>query len=149
MANMTDTGRTAAVFNYWFVATGTVPPVATPPFHLRLMTAMGTAPGNTSGANGTELTGASGYTALGASMGSTPTFTTFSATSPAAVVNSNAVSWAATGTWTSVVGIEAWDTNATPLRYLVGLLTSAVTGVVNGDTVQFAAGSITANPTAW
>lgn len=145
---MTDTGRTASVFNYWFNG-GSAPPTFTTPFNLRLMTAMGTTPGNTSGANGTELTGASGYTALGASMGSSPTFTAFSATSPAAVVNSNAVSWTATGTWTSVAGIEIWDNTATKLRYLIGLLTSAVTGVVNGDTVQFAAGSITANPAAW
>lgn len=147
MPNMTDTGRVASVFNYWF-ASGSAPVASTPPFHLRLMTAMGTSPGNTNGANGTELS-ASGYTALGSTMGASPTFATFSAGTPAAVGNSNSVSWSATGTWTTVVGIEIWDTAATPLRFLQGTTTSNITGVVNGDTVQFAAGSITANPSAW
>lgn len=150
MTNMTDTGRTAVVFNFWFAA-GSTPPAITTPYHLRLMTAMGSGAGNTNAANGTELTGASGYTTLGAAMGTgaAATFTTFSPTSPAAVTNINAVSWSATGTWSTVLGIEVWDTAGTPLRYLQGTTTSSITGVVNGDTVQFAAGSISANPTAW
>lgn len=148
MTYMTDTGRTAQVFNYWFANSGVAPAAATTPFHLRLMTAMGSGNGNTNGANGTELS-ASGYTALGNSMGANPTFGTFSAGTPAAVSNNNTVSWSATGTWTTVVGIEVWDTAATPLRYLQGTTTSNITGVVNGDTVQFAAGSITANPAGW
>lgn len=148
MPNMTDTGRVASIFNNWY-ASGASPVASTPPFHLRLMTAMGSGSGNTSGSNGTELTGASGYTALGSTMGSSPTFGTFSATTPVAVTNNNAVSWSATGTWTTVVGIEIWDTAATPLRFEQGTTTSSITGVVNGDTVQFAAGSISSNPTAW
>jgi hypothetical protein len=147
MTNMTDTGRVASVFNYFFNNSGSLP-TRTSPYHLRMMTAPGTAPGNTSGANGTELS-ASGYTALGSSMGADPTFGAFSATSPAAVSNNTSVSWAATGTWSTVTNIEIWDTAVTPLRWLVGGLTSNITGVVNGDTVQFAAGSITANPSAW
>jgi hypothetical protein len=148
MPYMTDTGRQAAVFNYWYANSGVTPPAATTPFHLRLMTAMGSGNGNVSAANGTELS-ASGYTALGSTMGASPTFTTYSATSPAAVSNSNSVSWSATGTWSTVVGIEIWDTAATPLRYMQGTVTSNITGVVNGDTVQFASGSITANPVQW
>jgi hypothetical protein len=112
------------------------------------MTAMGSGNGNVSGSNGTELS-ASGYTALGSTMGSSPTFGTFSNTSPAAVSNNTAISWSATGTWSTVNGIEIWDTAATPLRFMQGTVTSPISGVINGDTVQFAAGSITANPAAW
>jgi hypothetical protein len=145
---MTDTGRTAVVVNYWYANSGTAPPASTPPFHLRLMTAMGAGNGNVSGSNGTEATGSNcpGYTALGNSMGSSPTFSTFSATSPAAIVNNSAVTWSATGTWTSIPGIEIWDNAGTPLRYMQGTVTSAITGVVNGDSVQFAASSVSANP---
>jgi len=148
MTFMTDTGRTAQVFNFWFANSGVNLTATTTPFKLRLMTAMGSGNGNTNGANGTELS-ASGYTAGGNSMGASPTFTTFVAASPAAVSNSSAVSWSATGTWSTVVGIEIWDSAGSPLRYLQGTTTSSITGVVNGDTVQFAAGSITANPTGW
>lgn len=146
---MTDTGRTAQIFNYWFAASGVAPTAAAPPFHLRLMTAMGAGNGNVAGSNGTELATATGYTAGGSSLGANPTFGTFSSASPAAVSNSNAVSWSAGGTWSTVVGIEIWDTAGTPVRYLQGTTTSNITGVVNGDTVQFAAGSITANPSGW
>jgi hypothetical protein len=147
MTYMTDTGRVASIFNYWY-ASGSAPVASTPPFHLRLMTAMGSGNGNVSGSNGTELS-ASGYIALGSTMGSSPTFGTFSNTSPAAVSNNTAISWSATGTWSTVNGIEIWDTAATPLRFMQGTVTSPISGVINGDTVQFAAGSITANPAAW
>jgi len=147
MTYMTDTGRIAAVFNFWF-AGGSAPSAPGYPFKLRLMTAMGAGNGNVAGSNGTELTGATGYTATGSSLGaSSPTFGTFSSASPSAVTNSNSVSWSAGSTWTTVVGIEIWDN--TPNRYLQGTTTSNITGVVNGDTVQFAAGSISANPSAW
>jgi len=145
---MTDTGRIANVFNFWF-AGGSAVSTPTTPFKLRLMTAMGSGNGNVAGSNGTELTSATGYTAGGSSLGSSPTFSTFSSASPAAVTNSNAVSWSAGSTWTTVVGIEIWDSTGTPARYLQGTTTSSITGVVNGDTVQFAAGSISANPSAW
>jgi hypothetical protein len=150
MPNMTDTGRVAAVVNYWFAHNLTAPPAATSPFHLRLMTAVGT---NTSGANGTEATSGSfaGYTALGSSMGADPTFSTFSATTPIPIVNNSSVTWAATGTWASAIpGVEIWGTESpTPLRYMQGSVTSPITGVVNGDSVQFAASSISASPVAW
>lgn len=146
MANMTDTGRVASVWNYWFNASGAATS-PTLPFMLRLMTATGT---NTSGSNGTEMTTEYGYTVGGSSMGASgATFSAFSATSPAAVVNNSAVTWSALGTWPSIPGIAIWDSAGTPLRYLTGTVTSAITGVVNGDSVSFAAGAISANPSAW
>ena len=81
-------------------------------------------------------------------MGSTA-FSTFVSTSPAAITNSNAVSWSATGSWSTVIGGEIWNTSGTPLRQAQGLLTSSLSGVSNGDTVQFAASSVVLDPTAW
>jgi hypothetical protein len=152
MANMTDQGRINWFLQAVFTAsaTATFTPgtgggsaiVITPPYHLRLMTAQGS---NTAGSNGTELTGAAGYTTGGQTLG-----TTFCAAPSAGTQsNSNSVSWSATGTWTTVTAIEVWDTAGTPLRWLQGALTSSITGVVNGDTVQFAAGAITINASAW
>jgi hypothetical protein len=113
--------------------------VITPPYKLRLMSAQGS---NT--ANGTELTTTGGYTAGGASLG-----TTFcAAPSGGTQSNSNLVSWSATGTWATVNAIEIWDSAGTPLRWLQGAIT-AITGVVNGDTVSFAVGSITINSSQW
>jgi len=113
--------------------------VITPPYKLRLMSTAGS---NT--ANGTELTTTGGYTAGGSSLG-----TTFcAAPSGGTQSNSNAVSWSATGTWATVNGIEIWDSAGTPLRWLQGAIT-AITGVVNGDTVSFAIGSITINASQW
>ena len=111
-----------------------------PPYHLRLMTAQGS---NTS--NGTEMTTEYGYTLLGATLG-----TTFcAAPSGGTQSNSNSVSWSATGTWPTITAIEIWDTAGTPLRWLQGALTSSITGVVNGDTVQFAAAAISVNSSSW
>ena len=152
MANMTDqtfvnwmlqaffTGSTVVTFT---PGTGGGSALAiTPPYHLRLMTTQGS---NTS--NGTEATAGNcpGYTALGATLG-----TTFcAAPSAGQQTNANSVSWNATGTWSAIPSIEIWDTAGTPLRWLQGALTSSITGVVNGDTVQFAAGSITINSASW
>jgi hypothetical protein len=58
------------------------------------------------------------------------------------------VSWSATGTWQTVNAIEIWDSAGTPLRWLQGSIT-AITGVVNGDTVSFAIGSLTINASQW
>lgn len=149
MANMTDQARVN-----WFLqavltasVTATFTPgtgggsaiIITPPFKLRLMSAVGS---NTS--NGTELTTTGGYTALGSSLGSSA----FGAPSAGVSTNSNLVSWTATGTWATVTGIEIWDSAGTPLRWLQGSITS-ITGVVNGDTVQFAVASISANASQW
>ncbi len=149
MANMTDQNRVNWLLQALFTAsaTATFTPgtgggsalVLSPPYKLRLMSAAGT-----NAANGTELTTTGGYTAGGASLG-----TTFcAAPSAGAQSNSNQVSWSATGTWATVNGIEIWDSAGTPLRWLQGSIT-AITGVVNGDTVQFAIGSITCNASQW
>jgi hypothetical protein len=116
--------------------------VITPPYFLRLMSATGT---NTS--NGTEATAAlsPGYVALGSSLGSSA----FGTPSAGQQTNNNAVSWSATGTWQTITGVEIWDSNATKLRWLQGALTSSITGVSNGDTVQFAVASLTCNAGSW
>ena len=141
---MTDTGRAAALLNYVF--DGASAPTITQPYMLRLMTAAGSGNGNVNGNNGTQLT-ASGYTAGGSTMGTNP-FGSFSTTTVTAT-NVNAVSWSATGTWSTVSGVEIWDSAGTPLRWCQGALTSSITGVVNGDTVQFASSSITLNASGW
>lgn len=153
MANMTDQSRVNSLLQAIFTAsaTATFTPgtgggsaiVITPPYFLRLMTATGT---NTS--NGTEATSGNcpGYTANGSSLGSSA----FGTPSAGSQTNNNSVSWSATGSWTTVTGIEIWDSNGTTkLRWLQGALTSNITGVANGDTVQFAAASITANASSW
>ena len=113
-----------------------------PPYHLRLMTTVGS---NTS--NGTEATSVNcpGYTAGGSTLG-----TQFCAAPSAGTQsNSNTVTWNATGTWTTVNGLEAWDTAATPLRWVQGALTSPISGVTNGDSVIAPAGSLTLNAASW
>ena len=145
---MTDQNRVNALMQalYTSSTTFTITPgtgggsafIVPPPYRLRLMTTQGS---NT--ANGTEATSGNcpGYTALGATLG-----TTFcAAPSGGQQTNANSVTWSATGTWSAIPSIEAWDTAGTPLRYLQGALTSSITGVVNGDSVQFAAGSVTLN----
>lgn len=110
----------------------------TPPFFLRLMTAMGG--GNTG--NNTELS-ATGYTAGGNTMGS-PAFGNPSA---GVISSSNSVSWTAGAAWSAVLGIEIWDSAATKLRYLQGSITSVT--LANGNTLTFAAAAITADASAW
>ena len=117
MANMTDQNRVNSIIQGLFTSstTFTTTPgtgggsayIVTPPYHLRLMSAQGS---NTS--NGTELTTTGGYTAGGATLGST----FCGAPSGGSMTNSNLVSWSATGTWATVVAIEIWDTAATPDR---------------------------------
>ena len=153
MASMTDNARVNAILQALFTSssTFTITPgtgggsafVITPPYHLRLMTVQGS--DNT---NGTEMTTEYGYTA--GSVSSNSLGATFCAAPSAGVqVNSNAVSWNATGTWPASPSIEIWDAAATALRWLQGALTSSITGVANGDTVQFAAGAITLNAGSW
>lgn len=152
MTSMTDQNRVNALLQALYTSSTffTISPgtgggsafTVTPPFHLRLMTTQGS---NTS--NGTEATSGTcpGYTAGGSSLG-----TTFCAAPSGGIQsNSNTVSWSATGTWSSVPAIEIWDTASTPLRWLQGALTATVSGVVNGDTVQFAAGAISLNAASW
>lgn len=150
MANATDQNRVSWLMQAIFTAstTATFTPgtgggsalVITPPYHLRLMSAVGS---NT--ANGTELVTGNGYTAGGLTLG-----TVFCAAPSGGVTsNTNSVSWpTATGTWATVNGIEVWDTAATPLRWLQGSITP-ITGVGVGDSVVFPAASITANFSQW
>jgi hypothetical protein len=118
----------------------------TPPFNLRLFSTTGSET-----ATGTELSSGNspGYTAGGSSLG-TPAFGSFSS---GASVNINAVTWTASGTWTlGVAGIEIWDTpSGTKIRYLWGALSTAIAPnvVISGDTVSFAAGSISASGASW
>lgn len=146
MPYMTDTARTAGFLNYAYNGAGSAGSI-NQPYMLRLMTAAGSGNGNVAGSNGTQLS-ASGYTAGGSTLGASSPFGSFSTTAPSAT-NVNAVSWSATGTWSTVTGVEIWDSAGTPLRWNQGALTSSITGVVNGDTVQFAAGSVTLNASAW
>ena len=147
---MTDTGFTAAFVNYMFSGATATMTTITGPLNLRLMTAMGAGNGNVHGSNGTEATSGNcpGYSAGGSTMGSTA-FSTFVAASPATITNNNAVSWSASGSWTTVVGAEIWNSNGSPLRQAQGTLTSAISGVSSGDTVEFAASSVVLDPTAW
>jgi len=57
------------------------------------------------------------------------------------------VSWTAGAAWSAVVAIEIWDTAGTPLRYLQGSITSVT--LANGNTLTFAASSITADASQW
>ena len=112
----------------------------TPPFNLRLMTATGS---NT--ANGTQASG-NGYPAGGSSMGSSA----FGTPSGGVTTNNNSVSFTASGGnlgGAAIVGIEIWDTAGTPLRYLQGSITSVT--VATGNTLNFAAASITADASQW
>ena len=109
----------------------------TPPFKLRLITTQGS---NTS--NGTELTG-TGYTAGGSSLGTSA----FGSPSAGVSTNNNSVSWSVGSSWSAVNAIEIWDSAS--LRYLQGALTSSITGATSGDTVQFAAASISLDASSW
>jgi len=115
----------------------------TPPFLLALLTANGS---NT--ANGTEATTGNcpGYTTLAGGSAKTVTFAT---PSGGVFASSNSQSYTATGSWTTITGCEIWDSAATKLRYLQGALTANITGVVNGDTVQFATAAISADASQW
>jgi hypothetical protein len=125
--------------------TGGTTQTITVPFRLHLMTAVGT---ETSA--GTELTTGSGYTSGFNATGGSSLGTVFAGTvSGAQFSNANVVSWTATGSWTTVTSIEIYDGASSAVRHLWGTLTASISGVVNGDTVQFAAASITANASNW
>jgi|SwirhisoilCB2_FD_contig_31_27872730_length_908_multi_2_in_0_out_0_2 hypothetical protein len=86
--------------------------------------------------NMTELTG-TGYTAGG-------TVTTFNTASAAATSNSSTASWTngSGGTW-SIVGLEIWGNEGTPLRHMFGSWTGQPISVANGNTFAVAAAGIT------
>lgn len=134
--NMTDRTWAAKLMDFSLhnVAAPTAP---TSPLHLRLMTVQGS---NTSA--GTELS-ATGYIALGASMG-TPSF---GASATGVSASANAVSWTAGALWTAVIAVEVWDTAGTPVRILQGAITSVT--LANGNTLNFAVGAVTADASQW
>jgi hypothetical protein len=101
-------------------------------------------------ATGTQCTSGNspGYSTSGKTMGSSA----FATPTSGATTNNNQVQWTATGTWTAgVAGIEIWDGSGTGNRILWGALTTAIiaNAVTNGDTITFAAGSISASGATW
>ena len=103
----------------------------TSPIRVRQMTANGSA-----SANGTELASSGGYTA-GASA---PSVTMGSAASQSAA-STTAVTITNMPA-TTIVGVELWDSNATPKRQQLGALTASKT-TASGDTLSYAIGAIT------
>lgn len=137
MPNMTDQARVASIMNA--ILHGGSAPVYPTALTLRLMTAQGS-----NSSNGTEATAGNcpGYTAGGVPV-------TFGAQSAGISSSSGTPSWTASGSWATITACEIWDTAGTPLRWLQGALTASITGVSNGDTVQFASAAVTANASAW
>lgn len=137
MTSMTDRTRAAAIMDN--ILHGNAFAAWPTALHLRLLTAQGS---NTS--NGTEATSGNcpGYTAGGVVI-------TFGASSAGVSTSSNTPSWTASGSWTTITSVEIWDTAGTPLRWFQGALTASITGVANGDTVQFASGAVTCDASAW
>lgn len=90
----------------------------------------------TATANMTELTGSGGYTTGGTVM-------TFNAASAAATSNSSSALWtnSSGGTW-SLVGLEIWGNEGTPLRHLFGTWTGQPISVANTNSFQIAAAGI-------
>jgi hypothetical protein len=138
---MMDLNRVTALFNS--ICNFAAYPALPTGLRLRLMTANGTG-----SANGTEATAGNcpGYTALGAAMAAWTAIsgTTASITGPVA-----AVSWTATAGWTPIAGLEIWDIAGTPLRWFWGALSGGAVTVNNGNTLQFAIGSIGLNGTGF
>lgn len=85
--------------------------------------------------NMTELSG-TGYTTGGTVM-------TFNAASAAATSNASTASWTngSGGTW-SIVGLETWGNEGTPLRHLFGSWTGQPISIANTNTFQVAAAGI-------
>lgn len=102
----------------------------TGPIRGRLMTANGTA-----SSNGTEVVNSGGSTYASQDVGA-------AITSVAAlpVVNSGVITWTNLPTAT-IVGLELWDSNATPKRKYFGALAASKT-VALGDSLTIAAGSL-------
>jgi hypothetical protein len=102
----------------------------TAPVRGRLMTANGTA-----GANGTEVVNAGGSTYASQDVGTA--ITVFSALP---ITNSAAVTWTNLPAAT-IVGLELWDSNATPKRKWFGPLAASKT-VALGDSLSIAAAGL-------
>ena len=105
---------------------GTASYSANTPIKLALVTAAGS-----DSAAGTEVSGGSYARQT----------ITFNAASSGSIDRAGAVSFTNMPTCT-VVGIELWDSAGTPVRLAYGSLTSSKS-LTSGDTLEFAAGSIT------
>lgn len=101
----------------------------TAPLKIRLMTAQAADPDATAG---TELATSGGYTAGGVDAA-------FGAASGGALTNGVAVSWTNMPA-TTIVGVELWDSAATPVRIAWADITDVT--LASGDTLEFAAGAI-------
>lgn len=134
----------------WTPGTGGTSLTITPPMRLHLMSTTGTE--TTTGTENVAAT-SPGYTSgLNASGGLTMGTNAFAAFASGAATNANQVQWTATGTWSlGVAGIEVYDGASTAVRVLWGALTVAIAAnaVVNGDTITFAAASISASGATW
>jgi hypothetical protein len=89
----------------------------------------------TATANMTELSG-TGYTTGGTVM-------TFNAASAAATANASTATWTngSGGTW-SIVGLEIWGNEGTPLRHLFGTWTGQPISVANTNAFAVAAAGL-------
>lgn len=104
----------------------------TTPMHSRLMTSNGT-----STANGTEVATGGGYT----SGTGAPTFT-WAAASAGSSASNSAITVSNYPRAETVVGVEQWDSNATPKRQSFGALTASKT-MNAGDTFTIASAAWT------
>jgi len=91
----------------------------------------------TATANMTELS-SSGYTAGGTVM-------TWNAASAAATSNASTATWTNGGSTWSIVGLEIWGNEGTPLRHLWGTWTGQPVSVANGNSFAIAAAGISAS----
>ena len=89
--------------------------------------------------NMTELGGGTGYTTGGTVM-------TWNAASAAATSNSSSATWTngSGGTW-SIVGLEVWGNEGTPLRHIWGTWTGQPISVANTNSFQIASAGISAS----
>lgn len=122
--NLTDTAEVEAL--KWLCGQTATAPVA--PLKVRLMTANGT-----DATAGTEVTG-SAYA---------PLTVTFAAPSAGATSNTATLSWTSLDASASktVVGVEVWDSAATPVRWWYGALTTSKT-VAAGAPCEIAVGDL-------
>lgn len=141
---MLDRNRGTALLNA--IMHGTTWPAVPTAWTLRLMTTNGSGTGN-----GTELTGATGYTPGDQVSNAMTAWTAISGTTALITGPASAVSWTNSGgsAWTAIAGIEIWDRAVTPLRWIWGALTGGAVTVNAGNTLQFAVNSISEDSTGW
>lgn len=101
----------------------------TGPIKMRLFTVIGT-----DAATGTEQGTSGGYTAGGAAVG-------MGTASAGSVASNAAVSWTSMPSCT-LVGMEEWDSSATPIRLFWAPWTAGSIAVASGNTLTIASGSL-------